>query len=51
MKFVTLDTLSAEQQDYLREISQEDVTLYQAIEHALATPDRVSVFGRDLDPA
>ena len=35
----------------MREISREDVKLYRAIEHALAVPGRVSVFGRDLQPA
>ena len=48
VKFLTLDTLSGEQQDYLREISQEDMKLHRAIENALAATGKASVFGHEL---
>jgi hypothetical protein len=48
VKFLTLDTLSGEQQDYLREITQEDVKLHRIIENGLAATGRASVFGREL---
>ena len=48
VKFLTLDTLSGEQQDYLREISQEDVKLHQVIQNGLAAAGKASVFGREL---
>jgi hypothetical protein len=48
VKFLTLDTLSGEQQAYLHEISQEDMKLHRVIENALTATGRASVFGREL---
>jgi hypothetical protein len=48
VKFLTLDTLSGEQQAYLREITQEDMKLHRVIANAFTATGRASVFGREL---
>ena len=50
IKFLTFETLSPEQQDYLREISQEDMKLHQVIENGLTATGKASVFGSELRP-
>lgn len=48
MKFLQVDMLSADDQDYMREISVEDRKLYQIIERSIADMAKPSAIGQEL---
>jgi hypothetical protein len=48
MKFFEVDNLPRTHRDYMRDISREDLKLYQAVERSIEHVGRPSATGREL---
>jgi hypothetical protein len=49
VSFVTLDELSHQQQDYIEQITQDDLKLHRVVVDALAKTGKSSIFAHELD--